>query len=264
MIEYVKITSRKNEAVMTAASLKKNKGRNEENAFFTEGLKLFEEAVGAGFVPRAVFVTEEFLRSRGGEKFKRLNTSQKNYEITRQVYEKISDEDAFEGIFAVFDKFEIAPSKNSISLILENIQDPGNLGTILRSAAALGAREVVGVGCADVFSPKTVRSTMGAIFRMPYKNFDNIENAVEYISKTHGKIYAATLTPCAVDVMSVDTSHAAVMIGNEGHGLSDKAISLSQKQIIIPIEAVESLNASAAATVILYDSFLKRGKKIDG
>ncbi len=260
MSEYIKITSRKNETVLRAVTLKKSKGRNEENAFFTEGMKLFEEAVSAGFAPRAVFVTEDFLTTPAAQKFKDLNSSLKTYEVTREVYEKISDEDAFEGVFAVFDKFEISPFKNSISLILENIQDPGNLGTILRSAAALGAREVVGVACADVFSPKTVRSTMGAIFRMPYKSFDTIEKAVEYVRHTHDRIYAATLTPDAVEVMSVDTSHACVMIGNEGHGLSDKAISLSEKQIIIPIEAVESLNASAAATVILYDSLLKRGK----
>lgn len=264
MSEYIKITSRKNEAVMTAAALKKSKGRNEQNAFFTEGMKLFCEALSAGFTPREVFVTEQFLNSGAGERFIKLNTSPRTYETTREAYEKISDEDAFEGVFAVFDKFEICPVKNSISLILENIQDPGNVGTILRSAAALGAREVVGVECADLFSPKAVRSTMGAIFRMPYKSVDTIEEAVEYVSKTHKNIYAATLTPDAVDVMRVDTSSACVMIGNEGHGLSDKAISLSKKQIIIPIEAVESLNASAAAAVILYDSFLKRGEKIDG
>ncbi len=261
MTDFIKITSRKNDAVLRCASLLKNKGREEENAFITEGIKLFLEADSAGFVPREVFVSEDFLKSESAEKFISKNTCPKVYEVTREVYEKISDENSPEGLLCVFDKFSLVPEKDSVTILLEDMRDPGNLGTVLRSAAALGAREVVATGSCDVFSPKVVRATMGAIFRIPFTAFDTVDDAISYARTTSGKVYAAALSEVARDIAEVDTSRACVMIGNEGHGLSQNAISQSDGEVIIPIEAVESLNASVAASIVLYDSMRKRNAR---
>ena len=258
MKEYLKITSRKNETVKQCACLLTKRGRDESGAFITEGMKLFLEAHLAHFVPTSVFVREDFLKTPDGKRFQELNTCETVYEVTGEVYEKLSDETSPTGLLCVFDKFTLLPEKNSTILLLEDMRDPGNLGTVLRSAAAFGAREVVGVGCADVFSPKTVRATMGAVFRMPYRQFTDIDQALSYVRENCDKVYAAALSKRAVDIAEVDTSRACVMIGNEGHGLSSEAIEKSDGEIIIPIEAVESLNASTAASVILYDAARKR------
>ncbi len=258
MIEYKKITSRQNEIIKNTAALLKRSGRLEQSAFITEGMKLFVEAHSAGFVPRQVFVREDFLKTEDGKIFVSLNTCEKNFEVTGEVYEKLTDENAPTGLLCVFDKFALKPCRDSVTLLLENMRDPGNLGTVLRSAAAFGAREVVGVGCCDLFSPKTVRATMGALFRIPFVSFDTLSEGLDYVRQSSDKVYAAALSERAVDIALVDTSRECVMIGNEGHGLSQEAIDASDGEIIIPIEAVESLNASTAASIILYDAFRKR------
>ncbi len=251
MTEKIRITSRKNDTVKRVASLSTSKGREETGCFFTEGIKLYREAVSAGFVPTEAFVADSFS-SPDEIKAETL------YSVTDEVYEKMSGQSAPEGLLCVFKKFTLTPERDSCVLLLEEMQDPGNLGTVLRSAAAFGCRQVIGVSSSDVWSPKTVRATMGAIFRMPYVSFDSIDTALESVSGM--KIYAAALTSDAQDVADFDTSRACIMIGNEGHGLSEKALEKSHARIIIPISNVESLNASTAASVILYDAMRKRGK----
>ena len=261
MTNFIDITSRKNEIVLRVASLQKSRARDELGLFVTEGIKLFLEAADAGFVPTEVFVTEDFIKSEAFEKFLSENKCPKLYRVTGSVYEKMTTESAPEGILCVFNKFSLDSTRDFLTILVENIQDPGNLGTILRSAAAFGAREVVAVSSCDVFSPKTVRATMGALFRIPYKTFDNISSAVSYVRERGAKVYAAALSPESKDFLEVDTSCACVMIGNEGHGLSPEALSLSDAQLIIPIKGVESLNASVAASIFLYDAMRKRNER---
>jgi len=251
MTEALRITSRKNDTVKRVASLSTSKGRDAEGCFFTEGIKLYREAVAAGFVPLEAFIADSF--SSPDE-----IVAKTLYSVTDEVYEKMTSQSAPEGLLCVFEKFTLTPERDSCVLLLEEMQDPGNLGTVLRSAAAFGCRQVIGVSSSDVWSPKCVRATMGAVFRMPYKAFDSIDEALSTVQDR--KIYAAALTEEARDVAEFDTSRACIMIGNEGHGLSEKALNKSDAQVIIPISDVESLNASTAASVILYDAMRKRGE----
>lgn len=253
-MEKIIITSRKNDTVKEVCALSSSKGRMEQNAFFIEGVKLWREAADAGFSPKAVFLTEDVSEEILGD-----GCVDSFHSVTREVYEKMSEQSAPEGCLFVFEKFQLEPKKDSSTLLLEGIQDPGNLGTILRSAAAFGCREVVGVGCCDVFSPKCTRATMGALFRVPYKAFDTLDEALSYLGSV--KLYAAALSEDAVDFSEEDTSRACIMIGNEGHGLSAEALERSDKRIIIPIESVESLNASVAASILLCDAARKREKR---
>lgn len=139
-------------------------------------------------------------------------------------------------------------------LVLDGLQDPGNLGTILRTADAFALDGIILCeGCTDFTSPKVVRATMGAIFRIPVIHLP-LSDAVDYL-KTRGiSVYAAALSQSSVSVTSVTLSHAAVIIGNEGRGVSEEALTLCDKQVIIPMEGcAESLNASVAASILMWE-----------
>lgn len=245
------ITSRKNPLIQWALSLHDKKVRDSEKLFFTEGKKLYDEGIGSGFLPEKVFVLENHHNIEGKE----------IYEVTREVYDKISDEKAPEGIFAVWKKPEFKEKKKSSIVLLEELQDPGNMGTVMRTAVAFGVSEIVSVRGADPFSPKSVRSTMGAIFKIGVVPFDDIEEAVEYAKAKTTNVIATTLHPDSISVYEADSAYATIMIGNEGRGLSDRAIALADSKVIIPIENTESLNASVAASIFMYDSMTKRNKK---
>lgn len=252
------ITSRKNKAVLDVVDLHSKRGRDAQGLFFTEGSKLFEEAISAGRVPVRVFVTAGFLASHGDI----ADIGSEVIIVTDEVYDKMTDEGAPEGILAVFEKREPdAVSEDSCILLLEGIQDPGNLGTLLRCAVAFGVSRVLTVGCADTYSPKTVRSTMGAVFKMPCRAFDTIDSAVSFARERCDTVIATALHSDSVSLEEADTSHAVIMIGSEGRGLSERAIELSDTRVIIPIENIESLNASVAGAICMYDSMQKRKKK---
>ncbi len=246
------ITSRKNGEVLDALALHDKKTRDAEGLFFTEGRKLYLEGVSMGFIPERVFVTRSFFEKRPDVEAKEI------FLVTDEVYRKITDEKAPEGIFAVFKKPVFEKKEKAPTVILEDIQDPGNVGTVLRGAVAFGIGEVITTGCADAYSPKTVRSTMGAIFKIPVTSFENIDEAVVYAREKSDKIIAATLSNDSITIGSADTAFSAVMIGNEGRGLSERAIALADEKVIIPMYNTESLNASVAASIFMYDSMVKR------
>ena len=250
------ITSRKNKLILFAHSLRDKRVRDSEGVFFTEGKKLYLEGIESGLLPKIVFVTRELYEDMGDVKGEEI------YEVTGEVYEKITDEKAPEGIFAVFEKPTVKRRDGKSAIVLlEGIQDPGNLGTILRSAVAFGFGEAILVRSADPFSPKAVRSTMGGIFKLPIASFDAIEEAVEYAKGKSDKIVATALHRDSKSIADSDTSFATIMIGSEGRGLSERAISLADEKIIIPMENTESLNASVAGAIVMYDSMMKRKDK---
>ena len=146
--------------------------------------------------------------------------------------------------------------KGSAPLVLcvENLQDPGNLGTIIRTADAFALDGIILCeGCVDPTSPKVVRATMGAAFRMPIAAAP-LEQTVAFLREQNMPLYAAALSESSVPLTHVDLTRAAVMIGNEGRGITKKAAVLCTQQIIIPMDGrAESLNASVAASIIMYE-----------
>lgn len=251
------ITSRKNETVLHALSLHEKKVRDREGLFFIEGNKLFSEATEAGGMPLRIFVTDEFLTAHPD--VAQLDTEV--IRVTPEVYSKITDESAPEGIFAIFEKGGVKGKvEKSSVLLLEGVQDPGNLGTLIRCASAFGVSEVLTVSSADIYNPKAVRSTMGAIFKIPCTSFDSIDSAVSYAREKTDTVLATALHSDSITLDGADTAYATIMIGSEGRGLSDRAIELADKSVIIPIENIESLNASVAGAICMYDSMMKRKK----
>ena len=140
------------------------------------------------------------------------------------------------------------------AVLLENVQDPGNVGTVIRTAAALGFDSVILCGaCADVYSPKTARATMGAIFRENIVRMD-IAAAAEYIHSRGMKLYGAALSERAADIRTAELKDAVVAIGSEGRGLSAELLSLCDGELIIPMTpGSESFNAAIAAAIVMWE-----------
>lgn len=252
-----RITSRKNQTVIDSAKLVDRRRREETGMFVIEGIKLFNEAARAGVKIRSLFVTDEALEKYGAEIEKA--SCGKVYSVTDEVYAKLSTESAPQGVFAVCEQFkapERAASGEPFALVLDGVADPGNLGTMIRCADALGADRVfIGEGGADIYNPKTVRAAMGSIFRVGTERCD-AASAVTRLRGDGYKVYAATLDARAEDVRRADVSgKVAFVIGNEGHGVSEKVAAACDGSVIIPMtKGIESLNAAVAASLLMWEA----------
>ena len=263
------ITSRANPMIAAAAKLSDKKYRREANRFFFEGWKLFSEARAAGIAIDRVFATEAAYR-----KYESLfeNPDFDIFLVTDSVYEKISAENAPQGIFCSAKypdnlKFHhindtkcsqlpfIIKSEEKI-LVCDGLRDPGNLGTVIRTAYALGFdRLVLSSDCADVFNPKTVRAAMGALFRIRADITDDVCASIQSLRANGYEVLAAALTEHAVPLDRVTiTRNTVFVIGNEGHGLSPETLSACAGAVVIPMaEGAESLNAAVAASLLIWE-----------
>ena len=255
------ITSATNNRMKRLVQLReKSKVRFEENVFLTEGIKMFEEAPNEWV--REIYVSESFCHKENNQ----VLLKNRNFEmVSDEVFKKISDTVTPQGILCVLDRpsynlEELLQKKNGLFLILEDIQDPGNLGTIMRTAEGAGvdgifmSRETV-----DLFNPKTIRSSMGSIFRVPFFYEDSLKERIEYLKKKQITIYAAHLEG-AVFYDTLDYKKGtAFLIGNEGQGLKKETADLADTAIKIPMcGKVESLNAAIAAALLTYEANRQR------
>lgn len=256
------ITSRKNEiAVKSKRLLSEKKLRDKEGLFGAEGFKLAEEAIAAGITAEYALVSET-AEKKFPECAALLNKSCRVFTVSDEVYLYLSEQKSPQGIFLagkILDKSQNLDRilENRKILMLDCVQDSGNLGTMLRTAEALGIEgAVLGAGCADIWSPKTLRASMGSVFRLPLCNTE-LPYAVEKAAGKGFTVYAAMLDDSAEELGTFDfPKKTAVVIGNEGHGVSLEVAERCRK-LYIPIDGAESLNAAAAAAVICWE--MKRG-----
>ena len=253
----MKITSRKNQLVVHSRELlREKKARDGEGLFAAEGVKLCLEALSAGMTPRWALVSET-----AAEKFvEAVNEIERSCDVTvvsDDVYSYLSEQKSPQGIFLAGEILDKSVNLDRILssdkiLLLDCVQDSGNLGTMLRTAEALGIGGVVlGDGCADMWSPKTLRASMGSAFRLPSCVMDTAR-AVKAAKEKGFAVYAAMLDDTAQKLGSFPfPKKSAVVIGNEGHGVSLEVAGLCQK-LYIPISGAESLNAAAAAAIICW------------
>lgn len=256
-----KITSRKNAAIIEAAGLSERKNREAAGAFAIEGIKLFSEAVSAGANIRRVFVTESALERYESEISK---TDSDIYLVTNEVYDKLTFENAPQGIFAVVDFFspEGEERDDPFVLLLDEVGDPGNLGTIIRCADAFGVECVyIGSNGVDLYNPKTVRACMGSLFRVKTERCDAKMKARELSDRGY-VMHAAMLSDDARDIRDADLSgKVGIVIGNEGRGISSGVASECEKKIIIPMTCgIQSLNAAVAASLLMWEAARSRLK----
>lgn len=241
------ITSRKNPLLQqTRRILTSRREREETGLFAGEGTKLLAEAVR--YAPEwlhTVFLAEG-VEQETPEHVRRVR-------LPRELLDSLSTMDAPQG--AIFlcrmpEEPEFVPKPGT--LLLDGLQDPGNLGTILRTADALGTSVVLLEGCADRFSPKTVRATMGALFRRPSYRMD-WKAARDAFHQAGIPIAVTALSPRAEDIREADVSKMAVVIGSEGRGVRPEVLEQADRELIIPMDPhCESLNAAVAATIVLW------------
>lgn len=246
-----RITSRKNPLMTRIRKLASSRSfRRAEGEYLCDGVKLLEEALRWG----APVTTVAFS---SGMSLPSLPAGVRSVELPGDVMASISPMEAPQGVLFLcrIPPLELPDRlEGTRYLVLDGLQDPGNVGTIWRTADAFGADGVILVnGCADPWNPKTVRATMGACFRLPV--WECTLDALEERLRAAGlPLYAAALRPDAAPLGTVDLSRCAAAIGSEGRGASPELLTAADRTLIIPMrERCESLNAAAAAAVVLWE-----------
>lgn len=241
------ITSLKNPKVAAWKALKDRKGRRESGCFLVEGRKMVEEALKSAFDVEAVLVQEGMELPDG--------LTMPVYKLPEHVMAAVCDTKTPQGIAAVVRMKEQSALGRHI-VVLDGVQDPGNVGTILRTLDAFEADGLVLLpGCADPFSPKTVRSSMGAVFRRPVWTC-TAETFAQVLRGSGLRLLGAALRSDTVDARAADYTRAVLAIGSEGRGLSDEVLALCDETVRIPMSPrCESLNAAVAASVLLWEAY---------
>ncbi len=252
------ITSKDNELIKHIRKLKDKKYRDESNEYLVEGVKLVEEAVKENAKIKQIIVCEDTTRTYEIPthimleiaKYECISVSDKIFNIITQVTNP-------QGIMAIIEKnaqdAQIDYSQDII-VVLDDVQDPGNLGTILRTVDSIGLNQIiVSKGTADAFNSKVVRSTMGAIFRIKIIEVENLAQAIKEMRKHHFKLMVTSLQT-KNSIYDIDFNKKIIVIGNEANGVSKEIQDMADEKAKIPmLGRTESLNASVAAGVVMYE-----------
>ena len=255
------ITATGNKRIKWLVSLsEKAKERKKEKVFLVEGSKMFEEADEKNI--REVYVSEGYIEKNGiSDKLEKIG-----YEtVSDEVFKKISDTKSPQGILCVMKQYEytmeeLLEKENPVLVLLEDIQDPGNLGTILRTGEGAGIDGVIMTrDTVDIYNPKTIRATMGSIYRVPFLYADSMEAVIERLKDKGVAVYAAHLSGENYYDSFDFTKGSAFLIGNEGNGLKKETADLADSYLKIPMEGkVESLNAAIATSLLMYETYRQR------
>ncbi len=266
------ITSTSNQQIkQVSALLKKSKERREKKSFVVEGPKMVMEAPAEWL--KAVYVSEFFEKNPENKTFlmeleNKCKSVQAQFEIVSDsVFKSVSDTQTPQGIMAVvsmpaYEMKQLLQGEKTHLLILESIQDPGNLGTMVRTGEGAGITGVImNKTTVDLFNPKTIRSTMGSIYRVPFVVTENLAETMRELKQQGVSLYAAHLKGQHAYDEEDYTTACGFLIGNEGNGLSDEIADLANTYIKIPMEGqVESLNAAISATLLMYEANRQRRK----
>lgn len=254
------ITSTSNAQVKNIINLMKKSGERKRCGLFViEGLKMFTEIPKDRIVK--VYASESFAYDN-----KELLCNYEYEMVSDAVYKQMSDTKTPQGILATVRMLEyslddILPERRiPMVVVLENVQDPGNLGTIIRTAEGAGATGIImSKDTVDIYNPKTIRSTMGSLFRMPFIYTEDILSTAEELKRRGVNLFAAHLSGKNYYYNEDMTRPMAVMIGNEGNGLTDELTEKADTLIKIPMEGeLESLNAAVSNAIILYEAARQR------
>ena len=257
------ITSTSNARMKELVQLqKKSKVRNEQGVFLVEGVKMYQEIPQEQLVK--VYVSETFA-DKQKEEINRLKDRRKLEYLSDHVFQYVSDTKTPQGILCVVRQStycleDILEAEDAHLLVLDNLQDPGNLGTILRTAEGAGVTGIIiSKESVDIYNPKVIRSTMGSIYRVPFVYVEDLKEAIAKV-KAHGIFtYAAHLDGKNSYDKEDYTKKTAFLIGNEGNGLRKEIADLADTWIRIPMQGqVESLNAAIATSVLMFETARQR------
>ena len=270
------ITSRQNPRVLAVCALADKKKRRQTRLFRLDGIKLLREACAARLAIESVFVRDPISPSIDALLREAIEDGVLREEavslVSESVFDKISEERSPEGVVTVAHcpdnlhlACDVASAIGQIGdgekiLLVESLRDPGNLGTVMRSCAALGIdRLILSDDCAELYNPKTVRSAMGALFRLPTVTVagEELPILIRLLRQRGRRVFATALREDAERIGSLARSQGdCFVIGNEGHGLSGEAILACNDRVLIPMEQdCESLNAAIAASICMWELY---------
>ena len=252
------ISSKDNELIKHIKKLKDKKHRDESNEYIIEGVKLIEEAVKEKARIKKIIVCEDTTRTY--EIPTHIMYEIAKYEcvyVTNKVFASITQVTNPQGIMAIIEKGDTNVQidyTQDIIVALDDVQDPGNLGTILRTVDSIGLNQIiVSKGTADAFNSKVVRSTMGAIFRVKIIEVENLPQAIKEMRKHHFKLMVTSLQT-ENSIYDIQFNKKIIVIGNEANGVSKEIQEMADEKAKIPmLGKTESLNASVAAGVVMYE-----------
>lgn len=259
------ITSTSNAKIKRIVQLrKKKKARDAEGVFLVEGIRMFREIPEK--LLQEIYISESCEGKDGKEIRRRASACGIRPELVSDgVFAYLSDTQTPQGILCVVGQLsysleEVADASCPHMLVLDRLQDPGNVGTILRTAEGAGVTGILLDGeCADIYNPKTIRSTMGSIFRMPFYYIQDLEEGIRYLKKRGICTYAAHLEGKRAYDEEDYRKPCAFLIGNEGNGLRPEIADLADTYIRIPMAGeVESLNAAIASAVLMFEAGRQR------
>lgn len=262
----MRISSPSNEKIKAVIQLQtKASVRKKQKLFVVEGTKMYSEIPEMDI--QSTYVSEKYYeeyikKGKVSDSVEKRLKKQEYFIVADQVFKNMSDTVTPQGIMAIVKQKEyelsdiLDVSKKQIFMVLEGIQDPGNMGTIIRTAEGAGiAGIIVNKETVDVYNPKVIRSTMGSIYRVPVVVSEDLEDTLDRMTDGGVTLFAAHLKG---DVYYTDGQFGgatAFLIGNEANGLSDKISKKAHKLVKIPMEGqVESLNASVAAAILMYEA----------
>ncbi|MDI6744985.1 MAG: RNA methyltransferase [Thermodesulfovibrionales bacterium] len=265
-MKHIQIISTSNPKIKEALDIKNKRSKYKHTAFIIEGPHLVETALTSGNKINAVFFTDSFRAKKDGQKILReiAKKTDEIFEVTEQIMNKLADTETPQGIIAIASyamknleeiKFKTTP----LVVAVDGVQEPGNLGAIIRTADAAGADAVIILsGTCDVFMQKTIRATAGSIFNIPiiYANTDNLFRWL----KANGIMVIATALDSGKSIFNTDLKKSiAFVFGNEARGVSGEVKRKADMILKIPILGrAESLNVSASAAVCLYETVRQR------
>ena len=268
------ISSKDNEFIKHVKKLKDKKYRDLNNEYIIEGIKIIEEAINEKANIKQVVICDDCEKTSNIPKDLMYEIAkQECVYVTSKLFESLTDVTNPQGILAIVEKNTVKSQmaengeqeidySQDIIVALDDIQDPGNLGTILRTVDSIGINQIlVSKGTADSYNPKVVRSTMGAIFRVKIIECEDLEKTLKEIKKHKFEIVVTSLQT-ENSIYDIDYKKKVIVIGNEANGVEEKIQKLADKKVKIPmLGKTESLNASVATGIILYEYVRQKMKR---
>ena len=253
------ISSKDNEIVKSVKKLKEKKYRDLENAYIVEGIKMVREAIEEKALIRQIIICDDCEKSDSIPK--ELMYEIAKYDciyVTSKVFKYISEVQTPQGVLAVIEKnngdLDINYNEDII-VALDDIQDPGNLGTILRTVDSVGLTQIlVSKGTADCYNPKVVRSSMGAIYRVKVIECEDLLETLKEVKKNKFKVLVTSLGDNSKNIYDMKYNKKVLVIGNEANGVEERIMNIADEKIKIPmLGRTESLNAAVATGIVLYE-----------
>lgn len=257
-MKQIVITARSNPKIKELKELtNKASARRSAGLFVCDGVRLCKDAALSDVKIVSVFITEKCLDKYYSDVEKVLSSAQNVYSVSEDVMRFVSDTISPQGIIctAEADTGKFTLQKNKKYIALDGVQNPDNLGAIIRTAEALGIDGIVISGGCDIYNPKALRASMGSIFRMPVLLAENLPDRIEEYKSFGIRTFASVVSGSAADISKTDFSDGAlVVIGNEGNGVSAEVQNACNEKLTIIMKGrTESLNAAQASSIIMWE-----------